>query len=72
MLTLLSEVFTGQEPALFGNLIPVLQTGGVTDQALAQSLLQCLPWHGDLAALRVLEDALLFKDTAATPFGAKI
>ena len=72
MLTLLSEVFTGQEPALFGNLIPVLQTGGVTDQALAQSLLQCLPWQGDLAALRVLEDALLFKDTAATPFGAKI
>lgn len=69
---LLAEVFTGGEAALFAQVLPVIAAGSAKDVSLFNSLSVLEIARPGLAALEVLEDALLYGKTAKTPFGAKI
>lgn len=62
-----SEVFLGDEAALFGALIAAMKTGSVTDQKNASKLEKVSDF--DYRDLSILEDVCLIKKT---PFSAKI
>lgn len=69
---LLAQVFDGTEARWVRAMAPLLLAGGKTDADLAARLNR-VNWDApDLAALAILEGALLFGGTAKDPFGPKI
>ncbi|MBH1973932.1 MAG: double-strand break repair helicase AddA [Rhodobacteraceae bacterium] len=70
--SIIAEVFLGYEADLVAKIRPALLGGGATDAKTAEALDAVDFAAPGLAALARLEDALLFGEKAAAPFGAKI
>jgi len=71
--TLLGEVFSGDEPALWRVLLPALEAGSTNDAKAAGKLREIDPARPDRAALEALEGVFLYGEKArAGPFSAKI
>ena len=69
---LLAGVFDGDEATLIPALIPLLDTGSVTDQGAAAKL-RAGDWHAaGIDELEILEDVLLTGAGAKEPFAAKL
>jgi ATP-dependent helicase/nuclease subunit A len=69
---LLADVFLGSEAKLIADALPFLAAGGVNDGKAAAKLRALDLAQPGMAALRGLEDILLFGSGAKAPFAAKI
>jgi ATP-dependent helicase/nuclease subunit A len=70
--TLLAGVFLGGEGQLISALLPILRSSGSNDNKLAAKLSDLGPMKANTQTLEALENALLYKKKAKSPFGAKI